>query len=282
MPGSILAVGPVGMGDLLPRFTPIPSGAFTMGAEDGDDDQRPARRVQVDAFFVSQHPVTVEQYGAFVGDAAHPAPALRDLPLMVVPGQERAFREIAARHAWPGGEPPGDRRDHPVTLVTHADATAYCRWLSGRVGKLVRLPTEAEWERAARGGVDGRHYPWGDHIDVSHGNFLREPGLKHRANTTPVGRYPPNRFNLYDVTGNVWEWVADWYSPDAYRTGEPRNPRGPAHGVCRVVRGGSWVTHDVRQLRCAHRHRVPADTYVYSIGFRVVYSDDGSLAKESV
>jgi formylglycine-generating enzyme required for sulfatase activity len=87
-----------------------------------------------------------------------------------------------------------------------------------------------------------------------------------------VGSFAPNGFALYDMTGNVWEWVADWYAPDAYRNGDRRNPRGPAEGSLRVVRGGSWVTHDVAQLRCAHRHKVPADTYAYSIGFRVAYS----------
>jgi formylglycine-generating enzyme len=171
-----------------------------------------------------------------------------------------------------GGEPPRDRARHPVTLVTQGDAMAYCRWLSGRIGQLVRLPTEAEWERAARGGLDQHRYPWGDDIDPAKANFLLDPELKRQRGTRPVGSYAPNGFDLYDMAGNVWQWVADWYGADAYRDGDDRNPRGPAHGVFRVLRGGSWVTHDLRQLRCAHRHKVPPDTYAYSIGFRVVYS----------
>ena len=190
--------------DPIPRFVRISSGEFVMGSDEGADDERPSHRVHVDAFYASIHPITVEQYGEFAKEAGYGVPAIRDLPLVVTPAQEPSFRELATPYVWRGGEMPRERARHPVTLVTHADATAYCRWLSGRVGRLVRLPT------------------------------------------------------------------------DAYRNGENRNPRGPSSGSLRVVRGGSWVTHDVDQLRCAHRHKVPPDTYAYSIGFRVVYSDDGT------
>jgi formylglycine-generating enzyme required for sulfatase activity len=246
-----------------------------MGSDDGDDDERPPRHVHVDAFHASSHPVTVEQYAVFVRDSGHPAPTVRDLPMLVTRDHEAEFRELASHHVWRSADPPRDRLRHPVTLVTHADATAYCRWLSGRIGQLVRLPTEAEWERSARGGLEGRRYPWGDDLEPTRSNFLVEPGQKRRGGTHPVGSYPPNGYELYDMAGNVWQWVADWYRADQYRLGEDDNPRGPAHGVLRVVRGGSWVTQDPRQLRCAHRHKVPADTYTYSIGFRVVYSGDG-------
>lgn len=239
-----------------------------MGADDGDEDERPAHRVRVDPFHVSAHPVTIEQYAEFVRQTGHPAPAVRDLPRIVPPVQEMVFRELAAADAWRDGDPPRHRARHPVTLVTWADAVAYCRWLSDKTGHVVRLPTEAEWERAARGGVDGRRYPWGDDIDPSRANFLPDPSLKRHRGTRPVGSYPPNAFELSDVIGNVWEWVFDWYRADAYRL-----PLGQTPGVgrMRLVRGGSWVTHDVSQLRCGHRHRVPADTYTYSIGFRVAY-----------
>ena len=247
-----------------------------MGSDDGDDDERPAHGVHVDAFYASIHSITVEQYAEFVLETAHGAPAVRDLPLMVTPAHEAAFRDLAAPYVWRGGDPPRDRGRHPVTMVAHADATAYCRWLSGRIGRLVRLPTEAEWERAARGGLTQQRFPWGDDVDASRANFLPDPSLKRHRGTRPVGCYPPNAFELYDMAGNVWEWVADWYRPDAYRLAEGRNPRGPGNGALRLVGGGWWVTHDVLQLRCAHRHKVPPDTYAYSIGFRVVYSDDGS------
>jgi len=258
--------------ELLPRFAAIPGGRFTMGSLEGGEDERPPRSVQIDAFHISVHAITVDQYSVFVHETGHPAPSLRDLPLVVTSQHELPFRELAAPYVWRSGEPPRERGRHPVTLVTHGDAMAYCRWLSGRIGQLVRLPTEAEWERASRGGLEQKRYPWGDEIDSSRANFLTEPALKRHRGTRPVGSYPPNGFELYDMAGNVWQWVADWYGAEAYRDGDERNPRGPAQGVFRVLRGGSWVTHDVKQLRCAHRHTVPPDTYAYSVGFRVVYS----------
>ena len=208
----------------MPRFAPISSGRFTMGSDEGNDDERPARLVQVDAFHVSVHAITVDQYAAFVRDTGHPAPSLRDLPLVVTSHHEPTFRELAASYVWRGTDPPPDRGRHPVTLVSHADATAYCRWLSGQIGKLVRLPTEAEWERSARGGLERKRYPWGDDIDASRGNFLPEPGLKRHRGTTEVGSYPPNGFELFDMAGNVWQWVADWYGAHTYREFEPHNP----------------------------------------------------------
>lgn len=263
--------------ELLPRFAHVPAGEFAMGADDGEEDQRPQHSAYVDSFYLAIHPVTNQQYAEFVRAAGYPAPAVRDLPLVVTPPQELAFREIAAPYVWRGGELPQGRWRHPVTMVTYRDAVAYCEWLSLRLDRDVRLPTEAEWERAARGPSAGRRYPWGDDIDPSRANFLPDPALKRYRGTRPVGSYAPNGFSLYDMAGNVWEWVADWYAADAYRAGERRNPQGPAEGTLRVLRGGSWVTHDVDQLRCSHRHKVPADTYAYSIGFRVAYSDPGDV-----
>lgn len=263
--------------DLVPRFARVPAGEFPMGADDGDEDERPIHRVHVDAVYMSVHPITQRQYAEFIRATGHSAPTVRDLPAVATPAHEVAFRELAAPYVWRGGAPPPERAWHPVTLVTIEDALAYCRWMSAKLGVEVRLPTEAEWERAARGDQEGKRYPWGDDIDPSRANFLPDPGLKRYRGTRPVGSYAPNAFGLYDTCGNVWEWVSDWYSPEAYRRSDARNPHGPAAGTLRLVRGGSWVTHDVRQLRCAHRHKVPADTYAYSIGFRVAYSDGESV-----
>jgi formylglycine-generating enzyme len=259
--------------DVVPQFVRVPPGEFTMGADDGEEDERPAHRVVLDPYYISIHPVTNENYAAFVRDTGHPVPAVRELPRLVSSAGEANFRELASRYAWRGGSPPRDRDQHPVALVRYNDAVTYCSWLAKKIGQPVRLPTEAEWERAARGGLEMRRYPWGDDIDPSRANFLPDLALKKHRGTRPVGCYPPNGLDLFDMSGNVWEWVADWYRADAYRNGDVRNPQGPAAGALCIVRGGSWVTHDVSQLRCAHRHKVPPDTYTYSIGFRVVYSD---------
>lgn len=276
MRGSILSAVLMA-DDLVPRFAQIPAGEFAMGADDADEDERPAHFVQLDAFCLSIAPVTQNEYAEFVRATGHRPPVVRDLPLVVTPAHETSFRELAAPYVWRGLDPPRDRGHHPVTLIGYNDAASYCQWLATRIGKPVRLPTEAEWERAARGNLEGRRYPWGDDIDPSRANFLPDPGLKQHRGTKPVGSYEPNGFGLHDVIGNVWEWVADWYRADAYRSRHKRNPSGPSDGVLRLVRGGSWVTHDVSQLRCAHRHKVPTDTYAYSIGFRVAYSEDGSV-----
>ncbi len=264
--------------ELLPRFVDLPAGEFIMGSPDGDDDERPVRRVRLEGYSLSAHPVTNAQYAEFVRNTGHHAPDVRDLPSFVAPPAEAAFRELASPYIWRGGDLPRERGLHPVTLVTHADAVTYCAWLGTRLGRNVRLPSEAEWERAARGGIDGRRFPWGDEIDPSRSNFLPDLGLKRMRGTRPVGTYPPNPFGLHDMAGNVWEWVADWYQSDAYAGGDAINPTGPASGTLRVLRGGSWVTHDVLQLRCSHRHKVPPDTYAYSIGFRVAYSDSREIA----
>jgi formylglycine-generating enzyme required for sulfatase activity len=155
-------------------------------------------------------------------------------------------------------------------LIGFDDAVAYCRWLSEEARRTVRLPTEAEWEKAARGGVDGRRYPWGDDIDSSRANYLDQPEHKAQRGTRPAGTYAPNGYGLCDAIGNVWEWVSDWYDGDYYTGSDSRDPRGPDRGVMRIVRGGSWVSDDVTMLRCAYRHKVPPDTYAYSVGFRIV------------
>jgi len=255
-----------------PQVARIPAGEFTMGADDGDDDERPPHRVYLDEFCIGVYPVTNDQYAAFIRDAKHRLPAVRHLPRIVTAAQEQVFRELAAPYVWRAGDPPRDRGLHPVTLVTLDDATAYCQWLSKRTGLPVRLPTEAEWERAARGGVDYTKYPWGDEIDPSCANYLADPGSKQLRGTQPVGSYSSNGYNLYDVIGNVWEWVSDWYQADIYTERMRHNPIGPQTGMLRVLRGGAWVVSDSQMLRTSYRHKVPPDTYAYSIGFRIAYS----------
>jgi sulfatase modifying factor 1 len=259
------------MADLL-DVARIPAGDFLMGAEDGEDDERPAHRAYLDEFWIGTHPVTNAEYARFVKDTGHPSPGIRALPLMVSAPVEADFRALAAAYFWNNGTPPEGRDAHPVTLIRFEDAMAYCGWLAGKTSVPIRLPTEAEWERAARGGLEGRQFPWGDTLDSGCAHYLPDSGAKAERGTAPVGSYPANGFKLHDMAGNVWEWVSDWYAPKYYARAQYLNPQGPDSGLMRLVRGGAWLNAESRYLRCAYRHKIPPDSYSYSIGFRVAYS----------
>jgi formylglycine-generating enzyme required for sulfatase activity len=258
---------------LMPDLLLVPAGDFLMGAPDGEEDERPVHPVHLDDFLIGVQPVTHAEYAHFVRDTGHRVPAVYELPLLVTAGgdeRERDFRSMARPYTWSGFDPPADRADHPVTLVRYDDATAYCTWLSATTGRVFRLPTEAEWEKAARGGIEGqRRYPWGDQFDPGMANFLEDASRRGVAGTTPCRKYAPNDLGVYDMAGNAWEWVHDWYDAAYYTHSARRNPAGPPRGTMRIVRGGSWLASDLRMLTCAHRHKVPPDTYAYSIGFRV-------------
>lgn len=258
--------------DLLPEMALIPSGEFLMGSEDADEDERPVHGVELEDYFIGVQPVTNAEYARFVRATGHRPPAIYELPLVVTAGgreREKSFRAAGQAYIWAESEPAPDRLDHPVTLVRWNDAAAYCSWVAAETGRGIRLPTEAEWEKAARGGVTGKRYPWGDRLDPNMANFLTDPTMKLVHGTTRCRSYPANGFGLFDVTGNVWEWVQDWYDPSYYAGSPARNPLGPRQGSLRVLRGGSWLVADVRMLSCSHRHKVPPDTYSYGIGFRV-------------
>jgi formylglycine-generating enzyme required for sulfatase activity len=257
--------------DPAPQVVRIPPGEFTMGADEHGENERPSHRVYLDEFHIGVHPVTNEQYARFVRDTGHPSPGIRDLPLVVPPEQREAFRELAGPFVWNNGMHPDNRARHPVTLVTFEDARMYCAWLQSSTDRPFRLPTEAEWEKAARGGLERRRFPWGDEIDPSLANYLTDSNLKPSQSTKEVAGYPANGYEVHDMAGNVWQWVSDWYAPDYYARGQYLNPPGPETGQLRVVRGGSWVNDDPNFLRCAYRHPVPVDSYSYSIGFRVAY-----------
>ncbi len=255
-----------------PNLARIPAGDFLMGAPDAGEDERPVHRVYVSEFFIGRFPVTHDEYARFLRATGHPAPSIHTLPLIASGVPDGVFKENARSYVWEDGQPPAGHGSHPVVLVRHEDALAYCQWLSDALGRPVRLPTEAEWEKAARGGAAGQRYPWGDDIDPSRCHFLADPLIKNQRGTRPTGTYPPNAYGLYDMAGNVWEWVADWHGGDYYGAGDIRDPHGPESGTMRIVRGGSWVNEDVGMLRCAYRHKVPPDTYAYSVGFRIVCS----------
>ena len=252
-----------------PNLARIPAGDFLMGAPDAEADQRPVHRVTIGEFLIGRFPVTNDEYAKFLRATGHAPPAIGDLPVIASGPLEDMFREMAAPYEWQGGYPPPGHGSHPVVLVRYADAIAYCAWSSETTGRSVRLPTEAEWEKAARGGAEGKRYPWGDDFDPGGCCYLPDAAAKRQRGTRPTGTYPPNSYGLCDMIGNVWEWVSDWYDEESYGRDDRHDPHGPHEGSLRVVRGGSWVTDDITMLRCAYRHKVPPDTYAYSIGFRI-------------
>ncbi|MCS7054618.1 MAG: formylglycine-generating enzyme family protein [Thermoflexales bacterium] len=236
-PSAVLPVrgadGPLG------SMVQVPAGAFLMGSNAGADDERPERRVNMPAYQIDRYEVTVGEFRAFV--------------------RATNYRTTAEEAGKPFGETwrtddVGSRFDHPVRYVSWWDADKYCRWL----GK--RLPTEAEWEYAARGS-DGRRYPWGDTFDPARVAPLED--------TTPVGLYLDNRSpsGAYDMAGNVWEWVNDWYRPDYYAQGANDNPPGPPQGDQRVIRGGSF-TNPPDDLRTTRRIKDDPNSFHRDVGFR--------------
>ena len=170
-----------------------------MGAADAGIDERPVHRVHLGEFFIGRFPVTNDEYAKFIRATGHTAPSIGELPLIASEGRDHLFRELAEPYVWHDSQPPRGHGSHPVVLVRFADALAYCSWLSDAMGRAVRLPTEAEWEKAARGGTDGTRYPWGDTCDPAHCHYLTDAADKGRRGTRPTGTFPPNGFGLFDM-----------------------------------------------------------------------------------
>ena len=212
--------------------------------------EQPQHTVSLPAFYIDRYPVTNAQYAAFIAATGHPTPKYwTDAPHM---GTEQPF-PVGAKH---GG--------HPVVGVSYADAMAYCEW----AGK--RLPTEAEWEKAARGGLVNQNYPWGNESSRNYANTAGAWGKDKWLWTSPVGSFPPNGYGLSDTAGNVFEWCADWFAPDYYQRTQGENPQGPKAGQTRVLRGGSWsnTVFGIYQMRCAYRFHTRPETRNLTIGFR--------------
>jgi formylglycine-generating enzyme len=226
------------------RFERIPAGSFLMGSDagqPGQEDERPVHRVEVDAFEMSVFPVTRAEYAAFLDATGHDTP-----------------RE------WT--EPVFAAADLPVVGVSWHDAVAYCAWRA-QSGSAERLPTEAEWERAARGGIDGAAFPWGDDVPA----WIPDGGRGPLPAPWPVTLGEPNPFGLFGIAANVHEWCADWHDRGYYAVSPAKNPRGPDAGVRRASRGGSW-RHTVTISRCAARSKIDPSFRYTDYGFRTVRS----------
>ena len=208
----------------------IPGGMFRMGQADGRDEERPVHKVRLAPFRVCRYPVTNAHWEEF----------------RRATGREKlAYTHEAA----------------PAAGVNWYDAAAYCNWLSGRWFVRVRLPTEAEWEFAARGGVEQQTYPWGP--DPRHYDAER-----WRNGPEPVAHGQPNGYGLLDMCENVHEWCADWYDAGYYAVSPQDYPAGPEHGTRRASRGGAW-RHHIKCSRCAARSSIPPEFRYADYGFRV-------------
>ena len=250
-----------GFGD----YVLVPAGAFQMGdrAGDGLARERPVHAVDLGAFYIGKFEITNREWKKFRDDPGYDDPKFWPQG-HVVPRDQVPYWMQPNNHG--GGTPGSD--DYPVIGVNWDAATAYCAWLSARTGKRYRLPTEAEWEKAARG-TDGRRYPWGDRIDRSLANFV---GAQTFDTVQPVGHYVGNAspYGALDMAGNVLEWCQDWYDRDYYAVSPRKNPQGPATGAYRVVRGGSFFV-EAPDLRSAARSAAwPSFLGHRMIGFRPV------------
>jgi formylglycine-generating enzyme required for sulfatase activity/tRNA A-37 threonylcarbamoyl transferase component Bud32 len=241
----------------------VPAGEFTMGDNELGDDERPVHPVYLDDFWIDRHEVTNERFARFVAETDYQTDAEKaGWGWVRIDSEWEQVSGADWRHPHGPDSSNEDKMNHPVVLVSWHDADAYCRW----AGK--QLPTEAQWEKAARGpDLDTKHnYAWGDKFDPFKAN-TKETGLN---DTTPVGTFSPQGDSPYgaaDITGNVWEWVADWYGSDYYKQSPSNNPTGPSTGTYKVLRGGSWLFDEV-YARTAFRYNVRPD-YTYDFtGFR--------------
>ncbi len=275
----------------------VPGGEFLMGSDSPltfpADGEGPVRRVKVNPFYIDVCEVTNAQFAQFVEATGYRTEAERFGWSFVFRGLlskrvlARVKKVVAAapwwcavegadwRHPEGPGSSIAERMDHPVVHVSWNDAVAYCRW----AGK--RLPTEAEWEFAARGGLEQKTYPWGDELtpdgrhycNIWQGTFpdhnTCEDGY---LGTAPALSFPPNGFGLYNVSGNVWEWCADWFSATYHRLGPRDNPKGPPFGTEKVMKGGSYMCHHsyCNRYRVAARSHSTPDSSTGHVGFRCV------------
>lgn len=231
----------------------IPAGPFEMGSYDGDDDEQPVHTVILDDFYIDIYEVTNNQYAVCV-DAG-----------VCDPVTDTTAGTASYTRAIYFGNPA--YADYPVIYASWYDAQQYCGWRSG-----ARLPTEAEWEKAARGGLEGKTYPWGDQSPLCEGGAKNgakfdDDGGCNDTDTEQVGSYSANGYGLYDMVGNVWEWVSDFYDENYYANSPTNNPSGPEDGGFTVIRGGSW-SNNAEHIRVSDRRFNTPNSGSLSSGFR--------------
>jgi sulfatase modifying factor 1 len=282
---------------ILESMIHIPAGEFDMGTDNLDgfpsDGEGPIRKVKMDAFYISPYAVTNEEFQAFVNDTGYITEAEQfgwsyvfhllvsdevKLNVANVPQQVPWWYVVQGAYwAQPEGKDStiDGRMNHPVVHVSWNDAEAYCRWAG------LRLPTEAEWEYAARGRLERKTYPWGDLLkkdgehqcNIWQGKFPeKNHGSDGYVGTAPVDSYKPNGYGLYNVSGNVWEWCADWFTPTYHKVTADKNPRFDQSTGKRSMRGGSYLCHQsyCNRYRVAARSSNTPDSSTGNCGFRCV------------
>jgi formylglycine-generating enzyme required for sulfatase activity len=220
----------------------IPEGYFQMGCDSGRDDETPAHRVWVDGFQLAAFQTTNAQYARFLERMGHAPPSL-----------------------W--NDPDFNNPEQPVVAVSWFEAAAYCDWLSSLQEQKFRLPTEAEWERAGRGGAEGEMFPWGNCQPEN----LPDYANRWKSGPEQAGLYSLNAYGLFNMGDNVHEWCADWYDASYYSVSPERNPQGPPSSSRRASRGGSW-RHHIKVTRTAARSSIPPQLKYADYGFRVAAS----------
>ncbi|WP_223635498.1 formylglycine-generating enzyme family protein [Planococcus sp. 4-30] len=275
----------------------IPGGHFLMGTEDKDgfpaDGEGPVHKVSVKPFYMDKYAVSNQDFRTFVEETGYATEAeeygwsfvfhlfLTEAAMKKATQkvQQTPWWIVVEGASWKCPEGPGtsidDRLDHPVIHISWNDAKAYCKWANKR------LPSEAEWEFAARGGMEQKKYAWGDeltpegrhHCNIWQGDFPKsnteEDGY---AGTAPVASYYPNGYGLFNMSGNVWEWCSDWFVKNVNKRGGRYNPTGPDRGTEKVMRGGSYLCHEsyCNRYRVAARTSNTPDSSTGNIGFRCV------------
>ena len=293
----------VPVGTIVNDFVLIPAGIFTMGTDDvppsmAQDGEGPARKVKVSEFYIQKYEVSNADFAKFVTETEYvtEAETFGDSfvfePLLSQEVQEEITQAVKDAPWWlpvkqafwrqPEGKDSkiAERGDHPVVHISWNDASAYCQW------KDSRLPTEAEWEYAARGGLEGRLFPWGNSptpkgkhwMNIWQGEFPFNNSLDDGYfGTAPIDSYHPNKFGLFNMAGNVWEWVSDWWTTRHSRE-LSKDPQGPSSGTDKVKKGGSYMCHKeyCYRYRCSARSMNTPDSSSSNLGFRCAKSSNSS------
>ena len=238
----------------------IPAGEFWMGSPEGEGMkiEHPRHKVYLDAFWMDKYEVTNAMFARFVEETGHMTQAeWVGVGFVMIGEEQKKISGADWRHPYGPDSSIEDKMDFPVVQVSWEDAAAYAQW----AGK--RLPTEAEWEKAARGPQDFK-YPFGKFYDRSKERI----GLPWDAGPARVGSFPPNGYGLFDMGGNVMEWCSDWYLPDYYAGSPYKNPTGSEESYHKIARGGSWFFGDVMYTRSASRKFLTPETWNNNLGFR--------------